>query len=78
MAPKGTLLSFQSHRTFDTKYDTLANDSLYIGLQVFNPIEKIFDIGQLLGLKKTAKVNFALKPITLQILLFWKSAEMVT
>ena len=38
--------------------------------KVFNPTKEIFDIGQLLGLKKTAKVNFALKPITLQILLF--------
>ena len=26
--PKSTLLSFQSHRSFDTKYETLANDSL--------------------------------------------------
>ena len=38
--------------------------------QVFNLTEEIFDIGQLLGLKKTAKVNFASKPITLQIPLF--------
>ena len=46
--------------------------------QVFNLTDPTFDIAQLLGRKKTGKVNFVSKQITLQIPLFWKSAEMVT
>ena len=46
--------------------------------QVFNLTDPTFDIAQLLGRKKTGKVNFVSKQITLQIPIFWKSAEMVT
>ena len=44
---------------------------------VFNLTGEIFALGQLPSLKKTAKVNFAFKPITLQILFLESRGEMV-